>query len=357
MKNTIKYLIISLTIVLTGCSEKSQESLQQKPIEVVLGKPEIIDSAYILASGKVEAVKNANISTRIMGYVNSIPVKVGDAVSKGQLLISINSNDIEAQIAQSSAAIREAEAALINAENDYNRYQNLFATGSATQKELDNVTTQFEMSEARLEAAKQMEYQTNVQLSYTKIRAPFSGIITGKFTNEGAITQPGQPLLSMENQNNFQTTAMIPESEISLIKKGTSVEVEIKSLEKVVKGTVAEISTSALHTGGQYLVKIMLEETSFPIYSGMFSTVKFPIESLENSENTLMVPNASLVKKGGLTGIFTVSTHNTAILRWLRLGKVQGEFTTVLSGLTMDESIIIRSDAKLYNGAPIKVKQ
>lgn len=355
MKNSIKVIFLTALMIVGSCKKNETTQQDREKITVSLGQPVKQTQAYIVASGKVEAVQKATISTRIMGYVTNIPVKVGDYVNKGQTLIDISSDDIQSQIAQAHAAIQEANVALLNAETDYKRYKALLSTGSATQKEFDNIKMTFDMSKARLEAATQAKNQSTVQLSYTKIKAPFSGIITGNFTNEGAISHPGQPLLSIENTGNYQTTAMIPETEISHIIKGSSVEVQIKSLKQKTYGTVTEISTSALHSGGQYLVKITMDKTNFPVYSGMFTTVKIPTSSEQRSDGNILIPNSAIIRKGGLTGIYTISSQNTAVLRWLRLGQDTGEFTEVISGLTAEESFIHSSDALLYNGAPVQI--
>ena len=96
-----------------------------------------------------------------------------------------NTLRISAKKAQVDASITEATAAFKNAEKDYNRFTALFKENSASQKEMDDISANYEMSKARLEAANQMKNQVNAQLSYSNIRAPFKGVITGKFINKG----------------------------------------------------------------------------------------------------------------------------------------------------------------------------
>jgi multidrug efflux pump subunit AcrA (membrane-fusion protein) len=149
--------------------------------------------------------------------------------------------------------------------------------------------------------------------------------------------------------------AIVPESEISKITSGSSVKVLVKSISKMVTGKVTEVSTSAKNTGGQYLVKISLDKTDASILSGMFVTVQFPIETKDKTEMVL-IPKQALVTKGQLYGIYTVSESNTALLRWLRLGRTFGNQVEVLSGLSSNESYIISADGKLYNGAKVSIQ-
>ncbi|MDP3352816.1 MAG: efflux RND transporter periplasmic adaptor subunit, partial [Flavobacteriaceae bacterium] len=313
------------------------------------------EGSFLAASGTIETDQHADISTRMMGYVTNVHVKVGDNVSKGQLLVSINNTDILAKEAQVKAGIIQAKAGLKNAEKDYNRFKTLFSQNSASQKELDDMTTRYEVAKAQLEAAQQMQNEVSAHLSYSNIKAPFSGTITGKYVNNGDMANPGMPLVSLEAPGKFVATAMIPETEITKIKKGTSVKVTVKSTGDQLTGKVSEVSNSARLTGGQYIVKISLDKSDNQLYSGMFVTTHFPITVTEN--NRVSVPKSVLVKRGELMGIYTVSQANTAILRWVRVGNTMGNDVEILSGLNQGETYIVSAESNLYNGVKIAIKQ
>lgn len=312
-------------------------------------------SPFLSTSGKIEAVKSADLSTRMMGYVEKIHVQVGDKVNKGQLLISLNNADVSAKLAQANAGITEANAALNNAEKDYRRFTVLFEENSASQKELDDITANYNMAKARLEAAEQMKNGVNSQFSYINIRAPFNGVITNRSINVGDMANPGMPLLKMENPGNFQVLAMVPESEILNIQTDLKVDVVIRTLNKSIKGKVTEVSTSAKNTGGQYMVKVILDQTGSNLLSGMYATVQFPITKKENSDS-IQIPMEAIIHNGQLSGVYTVSESNTAILRWVRLGRIFGDNVEVLSGLSPEEQYITSAEGKLYNGAKINIQ-
>lgn len=354
MKTKYTIVFLALIFLATSCgSEEKKIMTDSTPISVITkAVNENSNTPFITASGTIQAVNSANLSTRMMGFVTRTPVNVGDKVKAGQLLVAINNSDLQAKLAQVNASITEATAAFTNAEKDYNRYKNLFAENSASQKELDDMTAHYNMAKARLEGAKQMKNEVDAQFAYANIRAPFDGVVTGKFIKDGDMANPGMPLVSMESPNYFEVMAMVPESEISKIITGTSVDVLVKSINKTLKGTVTEVSTSAKNTGGQYLVKVALNKTDASILSGMFVTVQFPIEKQEKTE-MILVPKKALITKGQLYGIYTVSVSNTALLRWLRIGRTYGDQVEVLSGLSSDESYIISADGKLYNGATV----
>ena len=358
MKN--KYIIglFSLALFATSCGNGDQKTVADNSpaVTVILSSvSQESSSSFLSTSGKIEAVNIANLSTRMMGYVDKIYVQVGEKVRKGQQLISISNTDLSAKLAQVNAGITEANAAYINAEKDFNRFTALFNENSASQKELDDITANHTMAKARLEGAKQMKNEVNAQFSYANIRAPFSGTVTNKFINVGDMANPGMPLLEVESPGKFQVLAMVPESEILQIKADTEVDVVLKSLGETIKGKVVEVSTSAKNTGGQYMVKVVLDKSDAQVMSGMYATVRFPVEAKESTQ-AVMLPKEAIVTNGQLTGVYTVSQTNTALLRWLRLGRSIGDKVEVLSGMSSDEQYIVSADGKLYNGAKINIQ-
>ena len=181
MKIKITSLIIFSSILLFSCGSDRKETKELPPIAVkVNGSIENSTNPFVTASGKIEAENSANLSTRMMGYVTKVHVKVGQKVGAGQLLVSINNSDLQAKKAQVDASILQATAGYNNAKKDYDRFVNLFAQQSASQKELDDMTARFEMAKAGLEGAKQMRNEVMAQFSYANITAPFGGIITLK---------------------------------------------------------------------------------------------------------------------------------------------------------------------------------
>jgi RND family efflux transporter MFP subunit len=360
LKNkTIHILGLSLFLALSqaGCSDtKNNVSSNQELVTVQVANSVLpISEGYFSASGQIEAEQFANISTRMMGYVTMVHVKVGDKVVKGQSLIDINDADMEAKKAQTQTGIIKAQVLFNTAKKDLDRFQVLYNQKSASQKELDDIKTRYDIAEAQLENARQMENEVRAMLSYSNIKAPFNGVITSKSVKAGDMANPGQHLLSLEAPDNFVATVMVPETNIPFVHKGANVKVYVKSSEKTLSGTVSEVSTSSQHSGGQYLVKIELNTPEeIRLYSGMFISASFP--SSQKGSGQVLLPKHAIVTKGDLQGIYTVSASNTAILRWLKLGRSMGDQIEVLSGLSEGEQYIVSAEGKLYNGAKLNIK-
>jgi RND family efflux transporter MFP subunit len=359
MKKYLIILSIPFLAFLQGCGKQNEKSLSDvdSAINVTVGiASSNSDSSFFTASGKIKSEYSADLSTRLMGFVNKVHVNVGDQVTKGQLLLSINNSDLQAQLAQVNASVAKAVAGYTIAEKDYKRFINLYEENSVSQKEMDDMKSNYEMAKAGLEAAEQMKKEIESQFAYSDIRAPFSGVITNRFIETGDLANPGIPLISIESPGNFEVDARVPESEIMNIKKDQEVSVTVKSINKVIPGKVSEVSSSSRNTGGQFLVKIRLLETDPMLLSGMYASIDFPIEKTTKDPGLILIMKDAVIQRGQLSGVYTVKDQKTAILRWLRLGKTYGDKIEVLSGLSADEEYIISAEGKLFNGATVSVK-
>jgi RND family efflux transporter MFP subunit len=355
-------MIVPAIYILSGCSSHQpapETGTGDNPIPVTLGTPSSRNNREVSASGHVESMQTAAISTRVMGTITHLYAKIGDKVAKGQLLATISSQDIDARRAQSDAQISAASASLDNAKKDFDRFSRLYAVQSATASELDNATLRYHAAQATLKAAQQMRSEVDATLAYTRLTAPFDGTITEKMKDEGSMATPGMPLLMLEQGGPYQVSVSVAESDIRNIRPGAKVSVTIPSINKTAEGVVTQLNTSSVATGGQYLVKVSLPaETQQGLLAGMFVHVSIAGTTsiaLPGNADTqeILIPVSALVHNDQLTGIYTVSNTHTALLRWIRTGKTSGDQIEVLSGLGPDESFIMHADGKLYNGAPV----
>ena len=364
LKNMTLLFIGFGMIAITACSSKDKKQTTNDKTDtailVTVATASAAEQKELNISGQIEAAQSANISTRLMGYITKLNVKVGDHVNKGQLLVSISNDDILAKRAQADAMLNEAEASLKNAAKDYERYTNLYKQQSASAKELDNITLQYNASRSRVEAAKQSRNEVDAMLGYSNLTAPFSGIVTQKLADAGSMANPGMPILTIEKSGTYQVSASVPENSINQIHQGAEVMITIKAINKTIKGTVSQINQSSQFTGGQYIIKISLpDHEKNGLYAGMYANVLIPVknsDTIKTSSDEVMVPVSSILYKDQLTGLYTVGSNNTALLRWVRLGKNAGDKVEVLSGLEKNEQFIVSAEGKLYNGAIIKIK-
>lgn len=349
-------LIIIAGLLAGSCGNRTatEKKLQEK-VKVTLAQAalKVYPTQYTF-SGRLEAGKQSNLSTRIMGTVEQISVKPGQRVNRGDILLRIRNQDILAKKAQVEANLIEAQSAFNNANKDLERFEALYKSKSTSDKEMDDIRTRYQMAKARLSATEQMQKEAGENLLYSVIRAPYNGVITGKFVQEGDMANPGMPLLSIENPDQWLVVVRIPEDDISRIQLNDAVKVRLDALGGlIIDGTITEINPSSANTGPQFEAKIALSatpETSHRLYSGIYATVDYS----KGTQPLLLIPGESLINRGQLTGLYTVGQEGTALLRWIRTGKTYGDSVEVLSGLADGEKYIIPGKNRLYDGAPIQ---
>ncbi|MBS5980580.1 MAG: efflux RND transporter periplasmic adaptor subunit [Dysgonomonas mossii] len=358
---TLRNAFLGIVGISTLYSCSSSDKLEDKDktiVKVEAYSPAQSTNEGFYLSGEVTAKQTANISTRMMGYVTKIYVKPGDKVASGQLLVSISSDDILAKKAQIQAMITEAEAAAKNAQRDYERFKTLRNQNSVSDKELENVALQNTSMNARVQMARQQMNEVNAMLSYTNIRAPFSGVVTQKMVDEGSIANPGMPILTIEQNGELQVIASIPENYIQYVKVGDVAKIELKSLGLTIDGKVSELSPSAFRTGGQYSMKLAIDtKDKENIRPGMYVNILIPNKTSENITSKIMLDKSSIVYRDQLTGVYVIDDQSQVNLRWIRLGKTIGNQVEVLSGLSQNDEIVSKAEGKLYNGVKVSVNK
>jgi RND family efflux transporter MFP subunit len=343
LSKTILTLLVtafSFTALFTSCSDDTIGREKEKYQKVYVEKVRKISLPQIYEfSGNVEGLQQVKLSTKLMGEIIHMPYEAGTHIRKGQMLAKIRSTDLEAKKQQVLANLTQAEAGLRNMEINYNRVKNLYEKKSATQKEMDDITMAYDMAKAQVEAVKEMEKEIDDVLSYSEIIAPFDGYIVNKFFEEGDIAAPGHPLMIVENFNGFKVVAYVSASEVNRFSEGSNAKIKIDAFDnKTFYGKVSEINPGGNPASRQFMVQIELNkgQNTDMIKSGMYAKV-----ILENStRDILSINTGNLVKRGQLTGVYTVNDNNEASLRWIRPGKKFEDKIEVLAGLNAGDKVI-----------------
>lgn len=365
MKSLIILTFVSImSLLLASCGSQTAED-NTTPIEdrtPVAVKTKVAgvqsSSTPTVLSGQIQAKNQATVSSRMMGYVTSLNLEVGDRVSAGQTILNIKNNELPAKRAQIDASITEAKAALQNVKVNYDRMKILWEQESITRKEWDDISSQYDMMKAKVDGANSMRSEIDEAMTYTKVVAPISGVITAKMINRGDLVNPGVPLMTIEGNQGYEVATSVSDAQIGQIKKGMTLDVDIKPLKKRVKATVSEISPSAINTGGQFRViaDLKLDKADLKmVFPGMYTNVYAPLlPSESSSESTaLIIDKSAIVERGQLVGIYTISNQETAMLRWIQTGKDYGESIEVVGGLKAGEAYVISNIDQLVDGVPV----
>jgi len=219
---------------------------------------------------------------------------------------------------------------LANANKMAGRFERLYAEKSVSKAQVDDVLTGRDRAAAGVKMAKAGLQEVNVHLSYLDIAAPSDGVIARKMAEEGNMANPGMPLLILEQTGQMKVVAHLGEKDVSAVKVGDTVLVEVSS----VKGAVFEVDLDKViptaNPGSRtYDIEAALDNTGGQLRSGMFARVRVPVAMRQ----AVMVPQEAIIYRGQLTGVWIVDDNQQAHLRWIRLGHPQGGFMEVVSGL------------------------
>jgi RND family efflux transporter MFP subunit len=289
------------------------------------------------ATGRVASTRQALLSAKVQGRIETLSVREGSIVGADQTLLTLDSRHIAAQLAA-------ADAELENTRDRLRRMEKLFAEESVARQELENAQRAFKVAAANREGLV-------VQLSDTVIKAPFAGLVTEKRIEVGELASPGLPLLKVEDVTHLRLEATVAESDLRAIHAGGTVPVFVDALgQEALRGTIALVLPTGDPSTHTFLVKVNLPPTP-GLKIGMFGRLRFQ----KGLVRAILIPRSAVIARGELTGVFTVGADNVTRLRFVKPGRSFGDRVEVLSGLTVGEKLLA-DGAKGVDGAPVPAR-
>lgn len=349
--------VIILTLVGVACRSSEEDHMNpSEPISVVTQTADLVQGTAIHRfSGTVTSDRTVNISSKVMGRITQLDVEEGDFVEKGDLLVRIKDDNLQAQKNQAQSSLIEARASLKNTETNYNRIKNLFEQESVTKKEFDDISTQYEMAKARVKKLVSKLQEIEDILDYTLLTAPFDGYVVSKMASEGDMAAPAKPIMAFEQKNMMKIKVTVPESEISLFNLNDTVSVNVKAAGyQTDEGVIANINQAGKRGSRQFTVEITLPE--LPENSGLKSGMFAEAGLASDKDRTIMVPKSAIIEHGQLTGLYTLNNNSEVVLRWVRLGDTTGDHVEVLSGLADGETFVASVDQRLREGQKVNTQ-
>lgn len=358
-------LIAASLALLSGCHGGESAS----PVAVETMQARVVASQQqrvplnVPSTGTVHARETALVSAQIMGRIQQILVREGDSVRAGQTLVVLDDAAQRASSDQAQAAAKAAQSEQAAAQTDaklaastLERYKQLQAEKSVSPQEMDEVSRRAEAAAARLDAvraqtdaARAQESGARTMLAFTRLLAPFAGIVTARRADPGTMASPGVPLLQVDQAGALQLNAAVDESAIGAIHKGMKAQVEIDST--ILAGTVAEILPAADPASHSFLVKIDLPSSS-QLRAGMYGTAEFA----NGTRQAILIPRSAVVMRGSLASAFVLDSRGIAQLRSLTLGATQENLIEVLSGISAGEKLVDAPSDRDLAGKRIEVQ-
>ena len=327
-------------LVLSACSRPESPhpegaSLPSLAVGVQLARlePHVATEEVV---GTVRSKLRAMIEAKVTGRVLEYRATPGTMVTAGDLLARVEVPEIQARVDQ-------AKATLDQAQRDFERQKQLFASSTSTRQEYDAANARVSLAKAGLSEAETM-------LSYARVTAPFDGVVTRKLADVGDLATPGRPLLEIEAPTALRFEADLPEAILNRIRMGEKMRVQVASVMEPLEATVSEIAPVADPVSRTFQVKLDLPSTP-ALRTGQFGRVSVPVAETK----LLIVPSDSVILRGQMELVFIVR-EGRASLRLVKTGKKITNGIEILSGLEDGEQLVVRGAAKLVDGQPVTIQ-
>lgn len=287
-------------------------------------------------TGTFEPNKETKISTDIQGKINSLLVDIGDVVTTGQILVQLDNALLKLQLQTIKVQIEGLE-------DDVTRYV-ILTEADAIQG------IQLEKARLGLKTAKIQKETLLEQINKTTIRAPFKGIITAKFNEEGGFAAPGTPLLQVTDISTLRFTINVPESSLSQFQLNQTYEVSADAYPNTpLSGKVLMIGSKA-NIGNSFPIQFQIENTKeSDIKSGMFGKVLLPSNLQEKS---ILIPSSAILKEMQQEQVYVVR-NGKAVLQAITTSKTIGDKELVSAGLKEGDLIITHGFINLFENANV----
>ena len=361
---TLSLASLVLIFSMSSCGgERTEEALPEfiKPIKYaqVVRAGQVNRQTY---AGTVQSSKEAQLSFKVNGNINYLPVKVGDRVRKGQLIARIDATDYRVQVEQS----KSAESQLLSTRANYQRVEKLYENNSVSLSDFEQAKSALETSEAAYEAAKaqaaasqQQVQSTQNQVKYSQLVAPFSGIITAINVEENEFVGAGTPIAILNSETDLEVLVGVPEVSIASVKRGQQVGIGFSALNsQPFTGRITEVGFSNAGRS-TYPVTIRIEKPSEAIRPGMAARVQFGFqEEGQGGAEQLFVPIAAVGQDQEGRFVYTLQPAGEAYQverRSIQVGDLGTDGFEVKDGLKESELVATSGLKSLIVGMKVRL--
>jgi RND family efflux transporter MFP subunit len=324
---------------LVGCGSHPQHpaapSLPAVPVRVQTVQPRQRTATEEVV-GTVRSKLRSVIEAKVSGRIARMLVVPGQQVQAGALLVELDAREIQARYDQARALLEQAE-------REYKRRQALLKDNTISPAEFDAAESQLRVAQAAVQEAETL-------LTYTKVVAPFTGLVTAKRADVGDLAAPGKPLLEMEDPTTLRLEADVPEALLDKVKLGDKLPVTIPAAGLTVVGVVSEITPVADPASRTFPVKVDLPPAA-GLRSGQFGRVAVPVAQLQ----AIRVPSQAVILRGQMELAFVVS-DGRAQMRLVKTGKRLNGEVEIVSGLNAGEQLVVDGAAGLRDGQPVTIQ-
>ena len=303
--------------------------------------------------GEVRGRYESNLGFQVPGKIISRQVNIGDQVEAGQILLTLDPQDIQQAVNASNAQVNAAQAQYTLAKDNVSRFEQLQASGAVSQATLDQYRTQFEAASSALEQAQAQAISHNNQLAYTQLRSDAPGVVAALNGEIGQVVSAGMPVVTLVQEGEREIQIFVPENRLQGLSVGQRAEVSFWALKNLaVPGSISEIAPMADPLTKTYRVRVALTELPEQVKLGM--TAKVNLNQSPSEE--ILLPASALYQTDDQPQVWVVR-EGKAHLAPVTISGHQGNEVVISSGLQPGDVVVTAGVNKLLENQEVRVAE
>lgn len=304
-------------------------------------------------SGHLTPAREATVRAQIGGPLVSLTVDRGQSVRQGVVIGRIAARELDDALASAQVAVKSAENSLTVARSEAARTESLVKGGALAARDLEQARNMVAGAEAQLAAAKSRETGVRQQLDDTIVKAPLTGIVSGRPASAGDIVSPGTPIVTIIDPSSMRLEAAVTSDQVSLVRPGATVRFRIRGLSnELVTGTIDRLSPTADPVTRQVTIFVTMPNAGGKLIAGLFAEGRVDAETRRG----VIVPMGA-VDETGPTATVTRIRDGKAERVTVALGirQSEAELIEIRSGLADGDVVILGAAKTLSAGTPVRV--
>jgi RND family efflux transporter MFP subunit len=342
-------IVLAGAVVATGLSSRRSQAEQLKggAVEravptVSLLSPSTVAAAQIELPARVEAWARAPIYARVSGYLQGWNADIGTPVKAGQLLAKIEIPDLDQQLLQARAELATARSNLALSTSTAKRWNALLADGAVSRQEVDEKAGDLASRQSQVQALQANVERITALQGYTRLVAPFDGIVTARNTDIGALINvggaPGSELFVVSDIRRLRVYVHVPQRQVTMIRPGSTAQLTVpERAGRTYPATVQSLAHAISADSGTMLVQLAVDNKAGELLPGAFATVRFETPAADDSVN--VPPGALIIGKNGVQ-VATVDGANHVRLKRVTVGRDLGNVVQLAGGVERGDRII-----------------
>jgi RND family efflux transporter MFP subunit len=367
---------LAIVVTLASCSGSKSNQVQASGPAITVGVTKVVKKSLgrqITLSSELVPFQEIDVYAKESGYVKKLMVDYGTRVKAGEVMAILEIPEFEAQLQEDQAEIKNALNEVTRAQHELARYQaqckalhlqytrlnSVFESqpGIVAQQEVDDAqgkdlaaSSQVDAGQAALEAAQSKLSVAKAKMvrdqslfDYSKITAPFPGVVTERYANLGTLVQAGTssqaaPIVKLSEDDLFRLVIPVPESYVRYIHVGDPVDVRVPSLNKTFPGKVARFSVDVKESTRTMHTEVDVKNRDRVLMPGLYADADV---SLEHRDDIPAIPLQSVNHEGSKTTVFVVGKNNEIEDRPITLGMQTANDAEVVAGLKEGEEVVV----------------